>query len=474
MNFFTFLWLLWAPLALAFQLPTKPVDDPFYEIPANVSEYEVGEIIAWRPPPVHLRSMVFPLNVKNAWQVQVRSEDSFGEPTSVVTTIIEPYNADPSKILSYLSYVDSPSLDCSPSYAILFGASMDTLPSQFEMTIMDIALSKNWYVVYPDHQGPKAAFTAGLQSGRAILNAIRAALGSGELTGIKPDAKVGLYGYSGGSIASGWAAQIQPNYAPELKSNIVGNAFGGLMANNTETYLTNDGSPFSGLVVAMINGMMQEYPALVPIIEQQIGKKRLKTFYEAKRMCLGATFELYAYEELFKGLDPWMGDGNGFLEIPEIAEIMKNNTLALDEALGVPEMPLFIFQAQNDEVISMNQAQEAYKKWCSWGAPSIEFAVSKYTAHVSEGCLGIGAGFVWLEKRLNGEKPTLGCQMTSRDTNLLYPGADIMNIQFLDTFMRAVLGQKVGEETRNYKESTPISQLFVDVLNGIFTLLGPI
>ena len=52
-----------------------------------------------------------------------------------------------------------------------------------------------------------------------MLNSIRAALKSGKITNIKDDAKVVMWGYSGGSLASGWAAALQPSYAPELGGN---------------------------------------------------------------------------------------------------------------------------------------------------------------------------------------------------------------------------------------------------------------
>lgn len=456
--------------SFAIRLPLPPTDDDFYEVPPNVSEYKAGDIIRWRPPPVQLRSIVFPLNIKNAWQLQIRSEDSLGNPTAVVATIVEPYNADPTKLLSFQSFEDLPSLNCSPSYAVLFGASMDTLPSQWEMTIMDLALSKNWYVVFADHQGPNSAFTAGLQLGKAVLNGIRAALGSKDLTGIDPDARVGMYGYSGGSIASGWAAQLQPQYAPEVGKSIVGNAFGGVMSNHTQTYVDNDGTAFAGLVVAMINGMVQGYEALRPIFEKEIKREKLSEFYESRSLCLGKTFEIYSNATLFHGLEPWFN--LGFLQNPEVAAVLKNNTLALNKALGVPEIPLFFHQALHDNVIRFNQAEEVYEKWCSWGAPSIELLVSNYTSHVSEGIMGIGAAFAWLERRLNGESPVVGCTKTLRSTNALYPGADITTRQFLDTFVRAVFEQKVGEETKNFTESTLSSELFVSVLDGIFTVFG--
>ena len=40
--------------------------------------------------------------------------------------------------------------------------------------------------------------------------------------------KLHCRGYSGGTIATGWAAQLQPRYAPELKGQLIGAAVGDL------------------------------------------------------------------------------------------------------------------------------------------------------------------------------------------------------------------------------------------------------
>ena len=40
-----------------------------------------------------------------------------------------------------------------------------------------------------------------------------------------------MWGYSGGTVATGWAAALQPTYAKELKSNLIGAAMGGFVTN---------------------------------------------------------------------------------------------------------------------------------------------------------------------------------------------------------------------------------------------------
>ena len=89
------------------------------------------------------------------------------------------------------------------------------------MYVIDVALMERmvcWLI--PDYEGPKASFTAGKQCGQSTLDSIRAVLKTTNVTGIQ-DAKVAMWGYCGGTVATGWAAALQePTYAKELKSNL--------------------------------------------------------------------------------------------------------------------------------------------------------------------------------------------------------------------------------------------------------------
>lgn len=208
--------------------PVKPSQDNFYTPPDGYENLKVGTILKFRNTPFPLSGIINTVNVQNSWQLLVRSEDTFGNPNAIVTTVIQPFNATSDKVVSYQTWEDAANLDCSPSYGIQYGADLTTLISLFEMYFMSALLDQGYYVVTPDYEGPKSTFTVGLQSGKATLNSIRAALGSGNLTGIDSNAEVMMWGYSGGTIASGWAAAIQSEYAPELTDNLIGAALGGL------------------------------------------------------------------------------------------------------------------------------------------------------------------------------------------------------------------------------------------------------
>lgn len=455
--------------------PDLPSEDDFYTAPGNITDYSEGDIINWRLAPLEIRSIYFPANVKNAWQFLVRSTDSRGNATAIVTTILEPYDADPSRLWSYQFAEDSASPDCAPSYSLLFGAKMDTIVLQFEMIFVQTGLSKGWFVVAPDYEGPRASFTAGRQAGHATLDSIRAALASSHVTGINSDAKVAMFGYSGGTVASGWAATLQPKYAPELITNLVGVALGGWVTNVTLTAAATDGGPFAGLIASAVNGLLQEYPEYGYLGSEQVIAKHYDKFETSKDMCIVNALEHFAFTSFFEGTNRYIEDGWAFFQIPAIVEIVNNNTLALYEDDGYPEIPVFVFHGEPDEVVPISGADRAYNNFCEWGINSLEFAVSNTTGHILEFVEGPPAAIKWIEDRFEGKDVVSGCQKTYRYTNLEYPGADLTLYELLSSAVDLVFGEKIGELANRNSTSIPkLTQKIESFLIKLIDKVGPI
>jgi triacylglycerol lipase len=89
---------------------------------------------------------------------------------------------------------------------------------------MLLALRRGWAVVAVDWTGPKHAFVDLPLAARFVLDGIRATLRF-EPAGLAADSPVGVWGYSGGALATLFAAEQHPQYAPEL--NIAAAAAGG-------------------------------------------------------------------------------------------------------------------------------------------------------------------------------------------------------------------------------------------------------
>lgn len=135
-------------------------------------------------------------NIEHVYQILYRTADGLGAPTATLTTILVPYNADKTKMVTYQALQASTSWDCSTSFTLRKTHDLVALVAQVELLALDSLLERGWYLNIPDYQGPQSLFGIGAMGGHAILDSIRAALGgaSGQI-GLKPEASIQLWGY---------------------------------------------------------------------------------------------------------------------------------------------------------------------------------------------------------------------------------------------------------------------------------------
>ena len=253
---FTFALPALAPRQSAAIPPSK---DPFYTAPPGFEDAAPGTVLRFRLAPGNTTIAI--VNSSMAYSILYRTTDSHYQPSWAVTTLYVPLpasqqsvtpiaaNGTGNALLSYQFPYDSPDLDASPSYAFLSAP-----PSE-----ISAALGKGWFVNSPDYEGPKAAFVAGVNTGHAVIDSIRAvqSVATAQPTiKLSPNATVALWGYSGGALASEWAAELAVQYAPEL--SISGAALGGLPANATTIFDLINGSPFAGLIPSALVGLGRE------------------------------------------------------------------------------------------------------------------------------------------------------------------------------------------------------------------------
>ncbi|KAI5956981.1 hypothetical protein KGF54_000600 [Candida jiufengensis] len=435
-------------LSLVLSLPTTPKapsEDDFYIAPDDIENYKLGDIIRYRNTPAQLRGIIFPINIKNSWQLLIRSEDSFGNPNAFVSTIMEPYDADPNKVISYQTFEDSTNLDCSASYGFLYGASMSTFNTQIDMTLITLALQKGYYVVSPDYEGFKSTWTVGRQSGYATLNSIRATLKSGNLTGINSDAKVAMWGYSGGSLASGWANVFLNSYAPEIEDKVIGTALGGFFTNVTAMFEVVDGGIAAGLTPIALTGLTNEYPNITDLLYQNVGPNQRVNIEDAKNHCLIGSLIKYFDANIFSGNNPSIPGGFEVLKIPAINQVIQENCLLnLDVSKYKPTTPVFIYQGTLDQILPIKDSKKAYQQWCDAGVSSVEFAEDLLNGHITEYLVGAPAAWTWIENRFAGIPPVKGCSHTVRAENLFYPNVSKATYDYFEGLIDAFSFAKIG------------------------------
>jgi hypothetical protein len=82
------------------------------------------------------------------------------------------------------------------------------------------------------------------------LDSIRATFNSSTV-GLPSDARVALLGYSGGAIASEWAAELAPTYATDANARLIGAAIGGVLVHPAHNLRYVEGTFFWAGVMPM-------------------------------------------------------------------------------------------------------------------------------------------------------------------------------------------------------------------------------
>lgn len=427
----------------------KPTKDDFYKPPINFESQPLGTILSFRKSPHKLRSIYFPIKVANSWDILVRSEDTNGNALAVLSTIIEPFNADPKKLVAYNIAQDSSNIDCSPTYAILDGADIiANLEAQFEFALFAGAtlLSEGYYVITTSFEttaNGKSAFTAGRLAGKNILNSIRGALQSKELTGLD-DPDVILWGYSGGAQASAWAATLMDVYAPDLRSNIIGATFGGIPRNITETVVATDTGMFAGLIPNGLFGLVNEYPHLEQFFRSQMNETQWSKLKLGSELCLIPSILNFAFENILHPNNGFFPDGFETLKYPDLAYVLDENTLALNQSSEFPTIPIFMYHGIWDQVVPYVNAEKTYDNWCAAGAKSIEYATDLTGGHISELLAGLPAAAIWIKNRFNGVDPVEGCVRSDYLSLLDFPNVSDQLVHLVESLQTEFTGQQIG------------------------------
>ncbi|GAB0106976.1 lipase family protein [Nocardia sp. JMUB6875] len=364
-------------------MPTPPAD-AFYVPPPGFEAKPPGTLLA-----VRTAGGIWP--TARALELLLRSTDSRNRPIPAVATLLLP-NAPwtgpgPRPLVSYNHPISSLGGSCAPSSELKETKTNGILPIQ-------LLLSKNYAVVVPDHQGPRQAYAAGRLGGHIILDAIRAALLT-PMPGLGRNTPVVMTGYSGGAIATSWAAQLAPAYAPELA--IVGALIGG---GPTDYRLVmpamNGTNAASGVLLAAALGLAREYPELLPLLNDN-GWRVAQLFRDIcveTESNLGALLPLRV-EQLTDVPDP--------LSVPIVRQVLADNR----PGATAPSMPVFLYHGVQDIWIPFASSEVLYRDWCAHDA-RVRLQ-PMFGEHFIVGVTEVLVDHLWVEDMLAGKLVPRGC-----------------------------------------------------------------
>ncbi|MEZ0069482.1 hypothetical protein ABIA32_005526 [Streptacidiphilus sp. MAP12-20] len=232
--------------------------DSFYTYTgsAPLSSFAPGTVLKTRTLRYHIEGIATPVT---AIQLLYRTTDALGRPAANVTSVVRSITGNSAKAVSYQSFYDSLNPQDGPSRAIAGDVTLGGTIANFESVALSTLLLQGDNLVIPDTEGQSADFAAGPEYATNTLDSIRAAIKS-PLTGMNPRTKFGLMGYSGGAIATDWAAALAPRYAPDVNKNLVGFAEGGVLVDPAHNLKYVNGSlVWSGVIPMALIGVSRSY-----------------------------------------------------------------------------------------------------------------------------------------------------------------------------------------------------------------------
>ncbi|KAH6655969.1 secretory lipase-domain-containing protein [Truncatella angustata] len=395
-----------------------PSQDPWYTALPGFEACSPGTVLRVRTLPGS--SIPFD-HTSKAYHILYRTTGSRYQPAWAVASLFIPENPYtlPSRhnvLLSCQAAYNSANVDWSPSYRLFqpAPASSHGIPTGHDR--FNKMLSRGWYVVVPDFEGPRAAFGASVLAGHATLDGIRAVLSliSNDDVLLPNDGrfKYAMWGYSGGSLASEKAAELQVQYAPELSAGLVGAALGGLVSNLGNTFNVVNKSPYTGNLILVLLGIMNEYPDADAYIRSRLrtdGSHNATGFLEGLDMQSLQAFRAFANQDIYA----YFKNGQADLKESKVLRRIEKVEWMLGFH-GTPEIPLFVYKAIGDHMTPIADTDEHIAQYKRFNV-SILYERNTVGDHISEIENGQERAIEWLASVFDGTYDGLDQGVRIRD-----------------------------------------------------------
>jgi pimeloyl-ACP methyl ester carboxylesterase len=329
-----------------------------------------------------------------ATQLLYRTTDMNGKPEATVTTVIVPADASPERpcpVLSYQCAIDAVTSRCFPSYALRRRAQAVGSLAQLELLLISAALAEGWAVSIPDHEGRNGMWGAPFEPGYCTLDGVRAALSS-ERLGLSASAPVALWGYSGGGLATAWAAELCADYAPEL--DIVGAVLGSPVGDLGHTFRRLNGSVLAGLPAMVIAALAHVYPELDRVIKEHASDEGRAVLERLEGMTTVGAILRMAKKDVGMYLDRPLEE---ILTMPEVQHVFDSIRLGAK----VPTPPVLIVQAVHDYLIDVEDIDRLADAYSAGGA-DVTYHRDAFNEHLLLHPLSAPMALRWLQDRFAG------------------------------------------------------------------------
>ncbi len=386
-----------APVAVASSAPALPSNDPFYSYSGSLQGIAPGTVLRSRAVSIAENGSATPIT---ASQVLYRTVNEAGQPSVTVTTIIRPAaTIGTPKLVSYQTAYDALGSECDPSYTLQGGNSSYSTAQQEEQIILGY-VSAGYTVAVPDYEGENLDWAAGQESGYDTLDGIRAA--ENYLNASQESPPVGMVGYAGGSIATEFASELAPTYAPGL--DIVGVAEGGVPVDFFHNLSYINGSPaWSGVIPAVLVSLSRAFNVS---FQGYLSPYGVQVTNQVKDECINNFVGNYPGLTIQSLLKPQYQD---YLQFPDLVRI--GDELIMSRT-WTPKGPLFMgvgnADGTGDGVMVAADVEALAYTYCQRGV-SVEFNEYTGDTHDNAAVPFEQGALTFLSDRLNGQSVADGC-----------------------------------------------------------------
>lgn len=372
-----------------------PDDDPFYDVPSHVDAKRDGTVLRWRPLPARALAIPSPARV---WQLLYKTRDHAGKATATVGTLLVPTarwtGPGERPLLSYQTPEDGLATFCAPSYLLRAG-SKTTDPvsegqAQFDRGQVADAVARGWAVMVPDYEGPRSQFLGTEAAAHGVLDGIRAAR-SFAPGRVHRDAPVGMWGYSGGGLATAAAAQRQARYAPELRVSAI--VQGGVPADLGAAFTAISGQAFSGWIPFGLAAVRNADPrAGVDRYLNQAGRAAADAVAHG---CAGAAILAGPHFARLEDFEAWPGSltSGPFRDL-----VHRLSPVGMG---GTPTAPVLMYHGTEDELLPVSAARGLAAQYRARGA-DIVLNEHEGLAHGPGQTSGVTEAVAFLTRRFAG------------------------------------------------------------------------
>ncbi|MEE2033393.1 lipase family protein [Rhodococcus sp. CC-R104] len=325
--------------------------DTFYDEPPLRGDEAPGTLLKAKPFDV-LFTGVKPGNV-SAWKVMYVTENLDGTRDISTGVVMIPEDGRDNATRSVVAYQeanDSVGPRCHPSTQWSGGA-LGEASAWSALGPLALMFGEGLAVVISDvgndaDPAPHGVF-AGKYAAKALLNGVRAAFAL-EDAGLNPDAPLGIFGIAGGGVGGAFAAELQPEYAPEL--NLKATVLEGMVVDQRNFIRFAGGSLASGFVFATLLGLEPQYP------EMRIDEK-LNPAGKAMADLWRTQCQVTYFLTPFLPINALFTSGENPADIAEFQHVYEDNKLGVG---GAPDSKVLITScAADDSFMSVVPAQDS-------------------------------------------------------------------------------------------------------------------